>query len=223
MAEKSTPRPRSRVHKAVVRPLVKRLGLLLHKQQEHRRLQFAAVGVPAGQIVFLGDSISEFGLWHEWFPEEPVLNRGVGGETSGQVLARLDTAINAPLGVFLLIGTNDLTAVIPEDEVAANVRAILDGIERRAPGTPVWVQSVMPRTTRFRAEIEALNRRYRDLVDAAPGQVRYLDLWPALATSAGTLKPEYSLDALHLNGEGYRAWLEVLRPEIAELQARRTA
>jgi lysophospholipase L1-like esterase len=194
---------------------------MLTTPQEHRRAQFAAVGTPADRIVFLGDSISEQGIWEQWFPDEPVLNRGIGGETSAQVLERLDTAINTPRAVFLLIGTNDLSMAVPEDMIVGNVRSILDGIERRAPGTHVYVQSVMPRTVRLRPEIDSLNRRYRQLVADAPANVRYLDLWPALADDDGTLKRRFTLDALHLNGEGYAAWVEMLRPALADVTAAR--
>ena len=78
----------------------------------------------------------------------------------------------------------------------------------------------MPRTVRYRDEIRALNRRYQDLATAAGPHVRYLDLWPALATSEGALRPEYTVDALHLNGPGYRAWVAELQPVVAELVAR---
>jgi lysophospholipase L1-like esterase len=46
---------------------------------------------------------------------------------------------------------------------------------------------------------------------AAPS-VTYLDLWPALATPKGTLRPDYTIDGLHLTGPGYAAWVECLRP-----------
>ena len=168
--------------------------------------------------MFLGDSISEFGLWEEWFPETPLLNRGIGGETSAQVLARLDTAINEPRAVFLLVGTNDLTANVAHDTIVDNVRRILDEIERRAPGTPVHLQSVMPRTADFAEEIRLLNRRYLQLAETRP-LVTYLDLWPALADENGLLAKRYTLDRLHLNGAGYRAWVEVLRPLVAAVTA----
>ena len=209
--------PRGPIRRAVVSRISRLSSALMRSQQEHRRQQFAEVGAPPGRIVFLGDSISEFGLWEEWFTGLPVLNRGIGGETSGQVLARLDTAINAPRAVFLLIGTNDLTAAVPEDDIVANVKSILRGIEQRAPGTPVYLQSVMPRSIDFRPEIQALNRRYRQLAESAAADVRYLDLWPLLSDEAGGLKKEYTLDRLHLNGAGYRAWADLLRPALESL------
>lgn len=196
------PRSRSRIAVASARLFAPLLAGLLGKQQQHRRMQFEALGPSRGRVVFLGDSISEFGLWEEWFPDVPVLNRGIGGETSAQVLARLDTAINEPAAVLLLIGTNDLSMGIPEADILTNIRSIMQGIERRAPGSPVWVQSVMPRTLQLHPEIHSLNAGIRRLVADSHGQVTYLDLWPFLATYEGVLREEYSLDRLHLNGEG---------------------
>ena len=187
---------------------------LLANDQQHRASQFAALGVAPGRVVFLGDSITQGGLWDEWFPDVAVLNRGIGGERSDEVLRRLDTAINEPTAVFLLIGTNDIMALKPLDEAVRNVAAILDGIEQRAPGTPVFVQSVMPRGAAYRAEVLALNRRYVDLVANRPDHIRYVDLWPALETGDGVLNPEFSRDRLHLNGLGYRAWTTILEPLV---------
>ena len=169
----------------------------------------------------LGDSITEFGSWDEWFPETPIANRGIGGEISSQVRARLYSAIDRPRAVFLLIGTNDLASAVPQLEIVQNVESIMVEIERVAPGTPVVLQSVMPRALAFRDEIIALNHRYRELVDAAPDHVRYLDLWPALATPEGALRPELTRDRLHLNGNGYAAWVKVLQPMMTQIEARK--
>ncbi|MGW0665121.1 GDSL-type esterase/lipase family protein [Streptodolium elevatio] len=182
-------------------------------QQRHRRSQFAALELQPGRVVFLGDSITEGGLWDEWFPHAAVVNRGIGGETSGDVLARIGTAVNAPAAVFLMIGTNDLSARIPLEQIEANVLAILREIEERAPGVPVHLQSVLPRKLSYRDRVKALNKCYQALADES-SNVRYLDLWPHFATPEGALRPRFTLDHLHLNGEGYRCWADQLRPYI---------
>ncbi len=195
------------------------LRSVMKPMQQSRRSQFAALAAPRGRIVMLGDSITEFGMWCEWFPDAQMANRGIGGERSGDILARLHTAIDRPRAVFLLIGTNDLSAAVPEAEIAGTVAATLDTIARVSPGIPVFLQSVMPRSLVFRNEISSLNERYQEIAEAAPEQVRYLDLWPALATPDGALRPEMTADSLHLNGAGYRAWVDVLRPIISGIQA----
>ena len=195
--------------------LGRRLGpKLLGRGQRMRASQFAMLGASPGHVVFLGDSITQGGLWQEWFAGAPVLNRGIDGETSADLLRRLDSAVRDPLAVFLLIGTNDLSAGFSLQEITANVRELLGEIERRASGTPVVVQSVMPRTPRFRDDLRLLNRAYRQLVDDSAENVQYLDLWPALADDDGDLRTEYTEDRLHLNGPGYAAWVDVLRPLV---------
>lgn len=194
---------------------------MLRPGQVSRAQQFAQFAAPDGQLVMLGDSITELGLWQEWFADLPVLNRGIGGETSADLLTRLDTAIGNPAAVFLLIGTNDLTLGVPLRDIVANVRALLVEIERRAPGTPVVLQSVMPRALRYRDDLQRLNRAYQAVVDQATGPVEYLDLWPALADEQGRLHGSFTEEGirLHLNGRGYAAWVDVLRPHVTRLLA----
>ena len=192
---------------------------MMEPGQISRASQFAQFPTPDGQVVMLGDSITESGIWQEWFAGMPVLNRGIGGETSADLLRRLDTAIGRPTAVFLLIGTNDLTLGVSLREIISNVRALLAEIERRAPGTRVVVQSVMPRTPRYREDLHLLNRAYQAIVAEANGDVEYLDLWPALADEQGDLIKAYGEDRLHLNGPGYAAWVDVLRPHVARALA----
>jgi lysophospholipase L1-like esterase len=209
---------RSFVSRSITGPLIR---VLMRATFEHRRSHFEAVGAPPGRIVFLGDSITELGLWEEHYPAAAVLNRGSSGEVSTQVLQRLDSAINEPAAVFVLIGTNDLAADHPESAIAANLGRIVDGIEQRAPGTPVYVQSVMPRRLRWRSEVQSLNHRYQEIVAGRGDHVRYLDLWPVLATARGELRPEFTSDGLHLNGAGYRAWTALLEPYVSAVAATR--
>ena len=185
-------------------------------QQSMRASQFALRTPPPGAVVFVGDSITHGGLWDEWFPETLVVNRGISGETSGDVLRRIDDAINAPAAVFLLIGTNDLSHLIPPERIVGNIRLILARIDQRAPDAPIYVQSIMPRGKAHMRHIQILNEALRALATEQGDKVQYLDLWPALATPNGTLRAELTADQLHLNGAGYQAWVDVLRPYVAQ-------
>jgi len=208
-------RPRSAVARRFTGLVNQRLlGPMLAYPQRARRDQFETTGVPPRRIVLLGDRLTESGNWEEWFPGQPVLNRGNGGDHTADVLSRMDSAINDPLGVLLLIGTNDIAAAEAHDDAAANLRKILSEIESRAPGTPVVVQSVMPRASSYANEVRRLNRSYRDVVAEATDSVSYLDLWPTLAADDGSLRADLTLDKLHLNGRGYREWVAVLRPIV---------
>ena len=194
-------------------PLVRRL---LASSKAMRRSQFEHLPLPGGCVLFLGDSITEQGLWHEWLPGMPTLNRGIGGDTVHEVQARLDSAVNEPTVISLLVGTNDLGGIGPSHDVpviAAQFRGLVHELQRRAPDARLVVNSVMPRRASFADQVRALNHEYAAI--ARDAGATWLDLWPALADGAGGLRAAYTSDSLHLNGDGYEAWLGELRPLIA--------
>lgn len=189
-------------------------------QQDMRASQFALLVPAPGAVVFVGDSITHGGLWDEWFPDALVVNRGSGGETSADVLRRIDAAINAPAAVFLLIGTNDISHLSSLPSIVGNIREILSRVKRLAPDAPIYLQSVMPRSKAFAGHVKALNDALRTLVADQGAQINYLDLWPALAAPDGALRAEFTGDQLHLNGAGYKAWVAALRPYVAQVSHR---
>ena len=194
-------------------PLVRRV---LASSKAMRRSQLEHLPLPPGCVLFLGDSITEQGMWHEWLPDLPTLNRGIGGDTVHEVHARLDSAVNDPTVISLLVGTNDLSGIGPSHEVpviAAQFRGLLHELQRRAPEARLIVNSVMPRRASFADRVRALNREYEVITRDAGAT--WLDLWPALADGAGGLRASYTSDSLHLNGDGYEAWLAELRPLLA--------
>jgi lysophospholipase L1-like esterase len=71
-------------------------------------------------------------------------NEGVDGETSQDVINRLDSVIQPDIDCyFLMIGNNDLHAGIRIEQIIANVETIVRTIQART-GKPVVVQAVMP-------------------------------------------------------------------------------
>lgn len=184
-----------------------------------RRSQFAELSVLPRDVVFLGDSITEGGLWHEWFPGTPVRNRGIGGETSREVLARVRSATtDGVAAVFLLIGTNDVTFSVPDHEIEANVALIIRALRAESPATPVFLQSVMPRQRRLGERITGLNRRLEQVAEREGAT--WIDLWPVLSDGAGAIDPGFSLDGIHLTGAGYERWVGVLRPHVESISPR---
>ncbi|RCV47827.1 GDSL-type esterase/lipase family protein [Marinitenerispora sediminis] len=170
--------------------------------------------VGRGDIVLLGDSLTEGGAWQELLPGLPVRNLGVGGDTAAGVRRRLrPVAEGRPAQVFLLIGTNDVALGRDLDAIAADTAAILAELRRATPRTRLHLQSVPPRTAPYTARIRDLNARYQRA--AAEHGAQYLDLWPALADAEGRLRAEFTADGLHLLPAGYRAWTGELRPRLA--------
>jgi lysophospholipase L1-like esterase len=170
-----------------------------------------------GAIAFVGDSLTQAGNWHEWLPDEDVLNFGVSGDTTDDVIARLGEVIDArPGSVILLIGTNDLAWRRSAEHIVRNVETILVTLRRDLPETRILVQSVMPRGHEFASEIRDVNRHLWQFAPTV--HAMWLDLWPAMALEDGELNPAYSDDRLHLNEAGYSAWLAELKPAIERLR-----
>jgi lysophospholipase L1-like esterase len=190
------------------------MGSFIEKHQARLVSAFEAFPLVPDDIVFLGDSLTEGGPWEELFPYVRVRNRGIGGDTSDGVLARLEQVTRAtPAKVFLLIGTNDLFRGEPEDEIVANITDILDRLKQETPDTEVYLQSVLPRAASFRADVEALNSRLAEV--ALERGAAWIDLYPAfLDPETGGIRAELSNDELHLLGPGYALWKQQIEVQV---------
>jgi len=170
----------------------------------------------SGSVVFLGDGLIAGGRWEDWFPEHRIQNLGVSGNTTDEVIAQLDALVELhPDASVLLVGTNDLGWRKSDEYVVRNLETILYMLRKRLPDMRILVQSVLPREREFADTIRSINRH---IWQYAPTQhAQYLDLWPALALPDGELSPDLTNDRLHLNAEGYEAWMSELRPALEML------
>jgi lysophospholipase L1-like esterase len=175
------------------------------------------------RVIFFGDSITDFWRLNEYFPDSGYINRGISGQTSGQLLQRLkaDVIDLHPQAVVLLIGTNDLArgttvaAIDSNDQMLADVAA--------ANKIKVIVASLLPVSDHHKdedpayertpqrppASILAVNERLKTF--SAQRGYGYLDYFSATVDSAGQFKEDLSDDGLHPNGKGYR----VMAPLVA--------
>src|SRR5688572_4929081 len=76
----------------------------LPEHYARRVAQFEKEPVVTGKIIFLGNSITEGGPWAELTGDRSVINRGIGGDITFSVLARLaDIIRRKPSKIFILI------------------------------------------------------------------------------------------------------------------------
>jgi lysophospholipase L1-like esterase len=192
-----------------------------------RTLFFSFDPSPNHPVVFLGDSITYGGDWSKLFPDSPVENRGIGGDTTLGLLNRLDQVIKLkPTEIFLMIGTNDLCYNRTRPEIIANYRRILERFRKELPNTKVYVENVLPfndqlfpsRGLRKNDEIRKLNAELRQL--AADFRDPYLDLATAFTGPDGRLPAEYTSDGLHLSEAGYILWRNKINGLVAVSSAR---
>lgn len=168
-------------------------------------------------VVMIGDSLTDGGEWRELFPEQNIANRSIDSDTTDGVLARLDDMVAArPQLAFVMIGINDFAdARRTVAAVWANYQQIVLRLE--AGGVKVIVLSTLPcneakgawkSCTSFNSQIRRLNTR---LATLASPSVTVIDLWPAFVTR-GNLRSDFTLDGIHLNGDGYRQWKNAIAP-----------
>lgn len=183
--------------------------------QERLATQYELLDILPGDTVFLGDSITEGGMWHELFPNTPTRQRGIGGDTTAGVLARLaPIAAAKPKQVFLLIGTNDLFFGVPQPTIIENILKIVNQLHDASPQTEIYVQSVLPRAPKYQQRIESLNSQ---LEKALNGNATWINLYPLFLNTTGThIDTTLSNDALHLLGNGYLLWRDTIDHLVAK-------
>ena len=165
------------------------------------------------RVVFFGDSITDNWKLTQFFPEKPYVNRGIGGQTTAQMLVRIfpDVIDLHPAAVILLAGTNDIarnngpqTLQMIEENIQAitelaqlhRIQVILCAL------TPISDYTSRPQTLRRPpADILRLNAWLRDY--AARVNARYADYYSAVADVRGFLREGLSEDGLHPNATGY--------------------
>lgn len=171
----------------------------------------------------MGDSITD--SWDDpryggFFPGRPYVNRGIGGQTTPQMLIRFrpDVIALKPDVVVILAGTNDLagntgpmTLQAIQDNLTSmaelarvhRIRVVLASVlpvsdyEKTADGQP-RIQTVR----RQPDQIKALNEWMRKYT--AEKKLTYLDYYSAMIDDKGLLKDELSNDGLHPNEKGYQ-------------------
>ena len=188
---------------------------LVRPEFERKYSQFAAQSIASGDIVFLGDSITEAFHVNEMFPGLPIKNRGISGDTTNGVLERLhQITAGRPQKIFLMIGSNDLGFGYSEAHVIANYETILARIRQESPDTEVYAHSILPRKKRYAGKITAVNTAIAALAQKYGAE--FVDLFPEFADENGALRPEFTNDDLHLLDTGYALWQSLIAADVYE-------
>ncbi len=177
-----------------------------------------------GDIVFIGDSITEQGLnWSIRFNDLRVRNRDISGDMTYGVLARLNELKAAPpKAIFLKIGVNDIfnyhyiKQVKDLASVSENIEKIVTQLNKSLPNTQIYVQSILPDHRDFITQMaQTVNQQIKAIEHA---NFTYIDLHTAFLSPQGTLKKSLTTDGTHLNKAGYDLWAKQLAPIMKTLK-----
>jgi acyl-CoA thioesterase-1 len=167
-------------------------------------------------------------LWPlaEYFPGKPYINRGIGGQTTPQMLVRFrqDVIDLQPKVVVILAGTNDIagnTGPMRLEDIEANYASLaeLAGVN----GIKVVFSSVLPVHNytpqsqelfagRPTEKILALNRWLSAYCPAH--RCIYLDYFTSMVDAHGLLRKELAEDGLHPNKDGYKIMAPLVEAAI---------
>jgi lysophospholipase L1-like esterase len=178
----------------------------------------AALKPPApneNRVVFFGDSITDIWKLDESFPGKPYVNRGIGGQTTSQMLVRFrqDVMDLQPKAVVILAGTNDVagnTGPISNEDIESNFSDLAE--LARAHNIQLIVSSILPvhnytpKSQDFFAQrpmsrILTLNKWLKEY--CANNDLTYLDYFSAMVDDKGLLKRDLADDGLHPNKAGF--------------------
>ena len=193
----------------------------LSRYQDENR----SVGLPEKgkqRVVFMGDSITEewSNLYPGYFDKKGYINRGIGGQTTPQMLIRFkpDVIDLEPDIVVILAGTNDIAGNTGD----SNVKMITDNIFSmaelaRAHQIKVVLSSILPvfeyewakEIKDVPATIDSVNDELKKYVNDH-GLV-YLDYFSPMVDERKGLNKDYTYDGVHPNQDGY-----ILMSSLAE-------
>ena len=180
------------------------------------------------RVVFLGNSITD--AWARvnptFFTDHHYIGRGIGGQTSAQLLLRFrqDVIALQPAAVVLHIGTNDVaenTGPYDPDFTMGNIQSMVELAQ--ANGIKVILASVLP-STKFEwrralgdrsGMIVELNRRIKAL--ASQKDMLYLDYHSAMKNDQNGMDPDLAEDGVHPTQKGYKLMEELAKKTVEGL------
>lgn len=174
-------------------------------------------------IVFLGDSITEIYPLEDIFGKVPIVKSGISGYRTKDILEQLRKMVYQynPSKVILLIGTNDYLDDSTPDEVASNIKEIVQEIHKHRKNTEIYIESIYPINKNLKKEMVAnrdndkiieTNKKIKDICKEK--NLTYIDMYNELIDEDGNFSKKYTYDGLHPNTLGYARISQVLSQYI---------
>ena len=183
-----------------------------------------SIKVQDENIVFFGDSITEGYNVKEFFDEYRVVNSGISGNTTKDLINRIDSDLYDynPSVVIIQIGTNDLRVSIKDEEIISNIKKIIKGIRKNRKNASILVESIYPLNRDMDTEywdgvnedynnkhIIKLNKDIKKLCKIE--HIKYIDVYTSLLDDNKNLKEVYSKEGLHLTDLGYYKVTKIIK------------
>jgi len=192
------------------------------KKYEQSNSKLKKINDP-NRVVFMGNSITEgwSNFDKDFFINNPFVNRGIGGQTTPQMLIRFkpDVVNLNPKAVVILAGINDIaenTGPVTIENIAENIISMAE--IAKANEIKVFICSTLPAIDFPWSpgmdpgpKVVKLNSILKNYCDS--NNIPYVDYFSAMSDEKGGLKvPEYTAadDLVHPNLAGYKVMEKII-------------
>lgn len=178
-------------------------------------------------IVFFGDSITEYYPISEIYGDLPIIKSGVAGYKTTDVMDKLDKMVTRynPTSVYILIGTNDIRHNTDEskEQVIKNLKVIIENIKKDRKNTKIYVESLLPINHDTEARDYYVEQRENTSIQEVNKEIEqyceeknyvYINMYDELTDADGNFSKKYTNDGIHPNDLGYAVMTRKLIPYI---------
>jgi len=169
-------------------------------------------------IVFTGSS--SIRMWHnlaELFPEEQIVNTGIGGSQAIDLLRYTDELIlkYKPKKVFIYQGDNDISSKKKPKEIISTFKKIIAQIKKQNDKIKIVIISAKPSIARYhlKSKYKKLNKKLQLLCDKDE-QLVFANVWDIMFKKRKIKSDLFLNDGLHMNANGYNLWYSVIKNYI---------
>ena len=167
------------------------------------------------EVAFLGDSLTDGCDLAKYYPDYVTSNRGIGGDTTTDVLGRISYSIYdlKPQVVVLLIGGNNLNTMFKDYE------DILIGLKDNLPDTKVVIVSLSAMGLDHKGKNKiAIDNNKKIYELAQKYNYYYVNIFDALYNNeTGEIYSNYTSDGLHFTHEGYLVITGIINNKLKEV------
>ncbi len=194
-----------------------------HKVKIVTKVKVEEKEVVPENILFLGDSITDFYDLEKYYEGINVVNSGISGNTTEDILKNMKKRVYQynPSKIFLLIGTNDLIKDKENEEIIKDIEEIAQEINQNRPKAQLYIESIYPVNQnispvdhRENSDIKEINEKVKEYCEE--NKITYIDLYKELQDEDENLNKEYTKDGLHLNDKGYEVVTKKIKPMLQE-------
>ncbi len=175
-------------------------------------------------VVFLGDSITDYYDLDKYYPKLKKVNSGISGNKIIDIKNDMYNRVYRynPSKVVLLIGINDILHNKETDYLLEDIKIITSNIKKNFPNCEIYIESIYPinEVCENKYSIVFDTKRTNEIVVEYNNEIKkicnkksytYIDMFKELSDESNMFSREYTDDGLHPNENGYNKITEVLK------------